>query len=241
MLLRCIAVVIVLCVKYFLLRPKVERRPTMPNVALEAGTTDSFTLRNPLKPPNSNYLRLDFHRDGGARGFSSYESSEPRYGFDRVNHLFLDMESGEAKWLLPSLHSVLLHSLIVREKVNVDGNRQPVFSAGPWQARPWPGGNALKYLYVVIESDTNGDGSRNLHDQVALTASDLDGSNYKTLIEDADRIHQMDQVDDGKILVIYEKGGDSFMEILSVPSLERLSQKKVPPIGKAPAPAPAAR
>ena len=83
---------------------------------------------------------------------------------------------------------------------------------------------------LTIEKDSNGDNRLTEKDAVSLATSKIDGTNYKRLIEGIDQLYSIQQVSDDRVLVLYQKNQQTFSEVYSVPSMERLAQANVPKV-----------
>jgi len=86
-------------------------------------------------------------------------------------------------------------------------------------------------VYVIIDKDSNGDNRLNEKDAVSLATSDLDGNNYRKLIESIEQLYSVQQIADDKVLVLYQKDKQSFSQLYSLPGMLPLKQAIIPKVG----------
>lgn len=68
-------------------------------------------------------------------------------------------------------------------------------------------------------------------DAVSVATSDLDGTNYRKLIEGIDQLYSVQQITDDKVLVLYQKDKQSLSQLYSPPGMQPLKQATIPKVG----------
>lgn len=136
----------------------------------------------------------------GERDRSSY-TSRSYYSGAALNHLFYDMDTRSARWLLPGFNQRIVETrpLTSTPESTTDDENLSRGSGGSDPVRA--------FLYLVVGEDTNGDGKLDGDDQFELAASDPGGAGYSVLVESADRFLGAFRVDEAHTLLIYEKEG----------------------------------
>jgi hypothetical protein len=145
----------------------------------------------------TRFLIASLHAE---RNRSSY-SSDSYYGGAALNHLFYDLDSRNARWLLPGLDQRILET---RPLTSAPDSTTGDASISP---RNGGGGEVRSFLYRVVSEDTNGDGDLDSDDRSALASSGPSGAGYTVLVESAERFLGAFWVDEAHALLIYETDG----------------------------------
>ena len=173
--------------------------------------SEQFTLGSAVTIAGTPYVRAPLYREQTYSG-SHYSKWSDQ---NAVNYLFLNVARNESRWLFDGAGQLVLESQLVFDKLK---------DAPQEERKP------VALLYVIVEKDSNGDGRLTSKDAVAVTASAVDGTNPKRLLEGVDHLTSMQQISDDKVLLQYQKNGQTLFELYSVPSMERLAQTSIPRI-----------
>jgi hypothetical protein len=134
--------------------------------------------------PKSSVLRAPLRvTQSYSLGSGSKEASSVR------NYLFYEPGTRMTRWLKPSMDSLIVRTWSVPE----DDFRKPRLD--------W-----VSSVYAVVVSDTSGDGALTESDQIQIASSSPDGSNFRVLVEKADRVNEARLLASDKILVLYSVG-----------------------------------
>lgn len=118
-----------------------------------------------------------------ALGAGSKEAGSTR------NYLHFDPSSKSAYWLKPSMEGVILQS-----------EQLPKSEYG----QPEP--DAVAFGYVSVERDSNGDSRLTATDVKTIAMSDASGRNYRTVVEQADRLNDARLIAPDRMLILYSVG-----------------------------------
>jgi len=134
------------------------------------------------------------------------------------NVLFVNHVTGEAAWLFADVNQ-----LIASVGVLPDAYR---YSSEDPKDLP----RAISY--TVYHQDTNDDGLINLDDDPSLALSDLDGSNYKVIIEGYEKRFSTRMVNDNTLAITYQANGVGYFLTYSFDSGTVVSNVKLPAVGQ---------
>lgn len=165
----------------------------------------SYTLSNGQKMGRLMMFRL-YARDESGGGFSSFKSRSRT-----VNYLFVDTETNESRWLWTGVMPLIIDETILASK-NKDNSVRDM----------------LGMLLTVADKDTNGDKYIDGADHKALLAVGRDGKPAGRVLDGIDRIYTLDQLDDARSLLVYEKDKKSSSAFYSH-SQHKLSHEKALP------------
>jgi hypothetical protein len=174
--------------------------------------SEDFTMGDPSAIEGTTYVRVPFYRGQFYSSGSFYPKST---GPNVVNYLFLNISTNESRWLLETAGQLFMSSLVVYSKIK--------------HLRDEPR-TAVGLVHTLVEKDTNGDERLTDKDALTLAVSDVDGSNYRNLIEGIERLYSVEQIADDKVLVLYQKNQQAVYELYSVPAMVRLQQSSIPRI-----------
>jgi hypothetical protein len=114
-----------------------------------------------------------------------------RHGRTARNLLFIDVRSGQRRWLLPNDQYLIVD-----------------FASFP---RPFESGSgvppAKAVIYNVIKSDSNADGRVGPDDLVTVAISNVDGTGYTELISEISTVFGTTSASDRWVVVAYEQNG----------------------------------
>lgn len=127
-----------------------------------------------------------------------------------ANYLFLDIDSGETRWLKPT------HTGSVDIMVEEFGYR---FDWGEIQAS--------FHLYRVREKDTNGDGEVDRLDEWSLAISALDGSGYRILVERYGYSRFLERNSAGNFVIFHQREETLWMTEIDSATLQLVKDEKV--------------
>lgn len=134
--------------------------------------------------PGSAVLRAPLTvRQTYALGSGSKEAGSTR------NYLYFEPSTRSAYWLRPSMDGVILSSV-------------PLPSAEYGEKKP----NAVVYVHVTVDMDTNGDDRITDTDTKRIAISAPNGKGYRVLVPKADRLNEATLLTSGRLLVLYSTG-----------------------------------
>lgn len=157
-------------------------------VAVGGGVPSKATLGNFDSLPKTSVLRAPLRvTQSYSIGSGSKEASSVR------NYLFYEPSTRTTRWLKPSMDSLIVQTWSVPE----DESRESRLN---WVAN----------VYAVVASDTSGDGVLTESDQIQIASSNPDGSNFRVLVEKADRVNEARLLAADKVLVLYSLGAQLY-------------------------------
>jgi hypothetical protein len=181
------------------------------NVGEQEKVKNEFVLGYPYTIAGTDYTRVPLYRDQ-SYDMSYYLKSS---GGNEVNYLFLNNRTGESKWLLQTTNQLFISDIVISEelKKSNDGSEK-----------------AVGIMFSVVEIDTNKDGRLSEKDTIAIASSSIDGTGYKKLIENIDRLYAFKQIADDKIIILYQRNNETISEVYETPSMKKLSQNTIPKV-----------
>lgn len=182
--------------------PGVVRQAAQPATAAKPASSNYYSLSNGQRMGRLMMFRL-YAREETNEGFASYKSSRSR----TVNYLFVDTLTNDAHWLWTGVLPLIIDETVLSSK-NKDHSL-----------------NMLGMLLTVADKDTNGDGYINAYDYKTLLAVGNDGKAAGRVLDGIDRIYTLNQIDDSRSLLVYEKEGKSSSAFYSH-SQHKLAQDK---------------
>lgn len=125
------------------------------------------------------------------------------------NYLFFDGNSKTSQWLRPDSEFLFLsHKELTQTKAN-----NPVVQ---------------QMLYSLVKADSNDDQQLNNKDAKTIALSTPDGKNYKELIQNIDRVEQIHQHNDERVLVFYRTGDQSLVADIDFTQAKVISTQELP-------------
>lgn len=191
---------------------RTRRVTNVVNVGAQEKVSEEFSLGAPVALAGTPYVRVPLVRGQAYPGSYYLKRSEQNV----VNYLFLNTANSESKWLFEHANQLIVEGQILYDKAKF----------APDSSR-----NVVGVLYVVIDRDSNGDNRLSERDAVSLATSDLDGTNYRKLIDGMEQLYSVQQVADDKVLVLYQKDKQTFSQLYTVPAMQPFRQVIVPKIG----------
>jgi hypothetical protein len=130
---------------------------------------------------------------GNQYGGGSFSSSGRSYSVQ--NHLFLNSITLERRWLFPSNKQLLLKSELIQRTVDKKTGEK----------------TTVAIFYEIISKDTNGDGKLTSDDKSAFGLTKPNGTDWKPVIVDVDRLLNIEGILNAEsLVVIYEKDKKTF-------------------------------
>ena len=105
------------------------------------------------------------------------------------NYLYFEPLKRSAYWLRPSMDGVILRSIAL-----------PPAEYGEEKQ------NAVVYVHVTVEKDTNGDDRLTESDAKQIAISAPNGKGYRVLVAKADRLNEATLLTSGQLLILYSTG-----------------------------------
>lgn len=118
-----------------------------------------------------------------ALGSGSKEAGSTR------NYLYFEPSTRSAYWLRPSMDRVILSSVAL-----------PAAEYGEKKQ------NAVVYVHVTVDKDTNGDDRLTESDAKQIAISAPNGKGYRVLVAKADRLNEATLLASGRLLILYSTG-----------------------------------
>jgi len=141
------------------------------------------------------------------RGYFSKSSNSTR------NFLFIDTETSEKTWLFNHTNYLIESSDKLRDgDFNSD---KPV----------------IAILYQLVQLDSDQDNRLSASDLSTVAISNPDGSGYKELINEVERVVDHTLLNQTELFLIYQKAGKSYSTILNLESFEMSKTEKLPKVG----------
>ncbi|PDT88871.1 hypothetical protein CO669_17190 [Bradyrhizobium sp. Y36] len=190
---------------------RTRRVTNVVNVGEQEKVSEEFSLGTPYVLVGTPYVRVALVRGQAYAGSYSLKRSEQ----NTVNYLFMNASNGEVRWLFDRANQLIIEGQVVFDKAKITDNSRSV----------------VGLLYVIVDRDTNGDNRLTERDAVSVATSDLDGTNYRKLIEGIEQLYSVHQITDDKVLVLYQKDKQSFSQLYSLPSMQPLKQAIIPKVG----------
>ena len=181
------------------------------NVGEQTKVKDKFVLGYPYTIEGTDYVRVPLYRDE-SYDMSYYSKSR---GGNEVNYLFMNSGNGENKWLMQATNQLFISDIVLLEKLKTSRDEN---------------NKAVGVVYALVEKDTNGDNRLSDKDAITIGTSSLDGSSYKKLIENIDRLYALKQIADNKVIVLYQKNKNTMSEVYEVPSMKKVSGTPIPKV-----------
>ena len=190
---------------------RTRRVTNVVNVGEQEKVSEEFSLGTPYVLTGTPYVRVALVRGQTSAGSYYLKRSEQ----NTVNYLFMNASNNEVRWLFDRANQLLIEGQILFDKAKVTDISRSV----------------VGLVYVVIDKDTNGDNRLTEKDAVSVATSDLDGTNYRKLIEGIEQLYSVQQITDDKVLVLYQKDKQSVSQLYSLPRMEPLKQAIIPKVG----------
>lgn len=211
----CILLGLVVAAILFREEARLGRPSNFVAVGQQDKVSEEFSLGRPGTASGTAVVRLPLFRGQSSYGPGSLPSLKGSGRQSTVNYLFLDTSTNDIRWLFDGVGQLIVDDHVLFDKAK-EFRDQPRMAVG--------------IVYSVVEKDSNGDGRLTERDAVSLTTSATDGTGYRKLLEGIDQILSVQQTADDKVLVLYQKNGQTFSELYSVPSMARLAQTSIPKV-----------
>lgn len=102
------------------------------------------------------------------------------------NYLYFDSSKREAHWLRPSMDSVILSSISLPDVAYGEKKK-----------------DAVVYVHVTVDKDTNGDDRLTESDAKQIAISSPNGRSYRVLVNKADQLNEATLLPSGRLLILY--------------------------------------
>jgi len=191
---------------------RTRRVTNVVNVGEQEKVSEEFSLGAPVALAGTPYVRVPLVRGQAYPGSYYLKRSEQNV----VNYLFLNTAGSESRWLFERANQLIIEGQTLFDKAKFLPNDARI---------------VVGMVYVIIDKDSNGDNRLNEKDAVSLATSDLDGNNYRKLIESIEQLYSVQQIADDKVLVLYQKDKQSFSQLYSLPGMLPLKQAIIPKVG----------
>lgn len=178
---------VVLCIlAYMFFKDATRTRhvDNMANAALGEVEKQIAELGSFEEVPGAGVLRAPLSvRQTYGLGSGSKEAGSTR------NYLYFDPSSRSARWLKPSMDGLILRAQALPESEH--GQKKPDTSA---------------VVYVAVDQDSNGDHRLSEADMKRIAVSDPKGSNYRIVVQKADRLNEVRLLGTDRLLIVYSLG-----------------------------------
>jgi hypothetical protein len=167
---------------------------------------EDIYLGYPQIQNGAGHVRVALYRDQ-RRSMGLYSKSS---GGNMVNVLFVDAATGAQSWLFKGTQRQIFSDL---ETFSSLRSSDRVVAA---------------IVYTLAEADSNGDGRISNEDQKSIAVSLPDGSGYRVVLADVERLFSVEQISDNRVLVLYAKGAESRSAIFNVPDFSLVKDSAIP-------------
>ena len=188
------------------------------NVADDPDGKERWVLGSAVKTSNYIVIPLVSENDEVEKGrygsFAAY--SAEYYSGTSKNILFIDTRTNTSHWLFPSNNQIIQHF-----------NEFPLYFEGTGQAP-----EKSVFLYNINVLDTNNDSLINQDDRVSLGISDNQGTNFRILIDEFDRLISTSSGGSEHMFIIYQLAGIGYSLKLDLSSLDVVSVTEIPKVSE---------
>jgi hypothetical protein len=216
----CLLLGLIFALEIFRDKTRPQRVTNVVNVDTQDKVSEEFSLGTPGVIAGTSHVRIPLYR-GQTYGSGSSLPLSKTSQRNVVNYLFLNASTNESKWLFSGVGQLVIEDRTLFNKVNEPLDR----------LRLDPSRTGVGVIYSIVERDSNGDNRLTEKDAISLATSNVDGTNYRKLTEGIDQLYSIQQVSDDKVLVLYQKDQQTFSDVYSLPSMERLTQANIPKVG----------
>lgn len=129
------------------------------------------------------------------------------------NYLFIDTETSEKRWLFN--HTNYLIESSDKLRLGDFNSDKPV----------------IAILYQLVQLDSNQDKRLSASDLSIVAVTNPDGSGYKELINEVERVVDHTLLNQTELFLIYQKAGIYYSTILNLESFEMSKTEKLPKLG----------
>jgi hypothetical protein len=137
-------------------------------------------------------------------------------GANTVNDLYVDSATGKSNWLFKGTHRLIFNQNPILRQLK--SNESVVTSI----------------LYSLIEKDSNGDGRLSHKDEITVGYSSPDGSIYKPLMNNIEKLYATEQVSDDRFIIVYSRNGESRVATYALPAYTIVADNALPKLSAAP-------
>jgi len=102
------------------------------------------------------------------------------------NYLFFDPQTNQARWLKPSMDSIILSTTCLPKRKDDTCFDPPQL-----------------FVYEIVEKDTNGDERLSESDLKSLAISDPQGQHFKTILQAVDHVNYAALLSPDRLLILY--------------------------------------
>lgn len=205
-----LAIVLMAFVCYQLFEETTRQRNVTNVVNVEEhGADETWELGYLSTISGSTYVVMPLNSEQDiARASFSKSSYSPR------NYLFVDIESDNRSWLLPHTDFLFL------DRKSITRARTPDSEAV-----------VLAFLYVLVKSDSNGDGRLTENDARTLALSSPDGSNYTEVLSNLDEVLGTSHSGGTSIFVVYQRQGVAYTATINLSDFSIEGEAELPEVG----------
>ncbi|WP_394228588.1 hypothetical protein [Pseudoalteromonas spongiae] len=205
-----LAVSVLLFVTYKLFQDVTRDRTTRNIVNIEENSEvkENWRLGQLSKINDEKTLMIPLYSDQlSERAYFSKSSNSAR------NYLFINTETSEKNWLFNHTNYLIERSERLREgDYNSD---KPV----------------IAILYQLVQLDSDQDNRLSATDISTVAVTKPDGSGYKELIKEVEKIVDHTLLNQTELFLIYQKAGISYSTIINLENFEVTKTEKLPKVG----------
>jgi len=205
-----LAVAVLVFVTYKLFHDVTRDRATrnIVNIEENADIKENWRFGQLSKLNDNKTLMLPLYSDQSFdRAYFSKSSNSTR------NYLFINIETSEKKWLFDHTNYLIERSDKLRE--GDYSSDKPV----------------IAILYQLVQLDSDQDNRLSASDLSTIAITNPDGSGYKELIKEVEKIVDHILLNQTELFLIYQKAGMSYSAILNLKSFEMNKAEKLPRVG----------
>jgi len=205
-----LAVAVLVFVTYKLFHDVTRDRATrnIVNIEENADIKENWRFGQLSKLNDNKTLMLPLYSDQSFdRAYFSKSSNSTR------NYLFINIATSEKKWLFDHTNYLIERSDKLRE--GDYSSDKPV----------------IAILYQLVQLDSDQDNRLSASDLSTIAITNPDGSGYKELIKEVEKIVDHILLNQTELFLIYQKAGMSYSAILNLKSFEMNKAEKLPRVG----------
>lgn len=205
-------------VGYLFFQDSVERSSVgfIAHVGADQLGEDMRQLGRPTRIENSPYVIIPLHSN--RRHASSYSRMSPyqdsglaRSSIAISNILFVNTQSNEKRWLLPTNEFFIGRKIVIRERRLADNKI-----------------DVKAILYTIVKADTNGDNRLTHEDQSVIALSLPSGQEYTEILQEIDDFMGHVVLEDDAIFLVYQKQGVGYAANVSLQDFSISVESELP-------------
>jgi len=189
-------------------------QPTL-NLAQDESAEEKWSLGYPRDIGGSSFYYIPLESEkttvDSRRGVANFSSGGYKPTRSK-NVIFIDSNTNKSKWLFNSVN-------------------QLITSIKPISESTYSNSDVKTISYEVINSDTNNDGKFDSKDKSTFALSQVNGSQYKEIIEGYSSIVELKLNDDGNLFVVFIDNDEVYSMLINLNGYKVIDKKSLPKVG----------